>query len=79
MQWKIQNYCDQQKIFFFCKYRIMYPEADSLDKKVLALERQVIKASQYENQNKIHLFTSAPKLLLPVFAITSLYFSENQP
>ena len=34
-------------------------EADSLSKKVLALQKQIIKARTHENQNKIFLLTSS--------------------
>ena len=34
-------------------------EADSLGKKVLALQKQIIKARTHENQNKIFLLTSS--------------------
>ena len=35
-------------------------EANSLNKKVLALQRQVVKASPFKNKNKSLLLTCAP-------------------
>ena len=53
-----------------------YSEADSFNKKVLGLQRQVIKARLHDNQNKTHNL-----LMLPshVCAMQELFCTKNRP
>ena len=60
-----------------CKNK--YPEADSLNIKVLELQRQVIKARPHKNVNKSFQLSHAPWLLWPASAISELYFLKNWP
>ena len=52
----IRGMC-MEKALDFDDYNLKSREADSLNKKVMALHRQVIKARPQENQNKVHLPT----------------------